>query len=99
MLRAVSLCCTIREKIPDEFRVGDNYSIMVFGQNPEELEYTYRFTGEYDPQKGLCFDAKNELLDPYAKLITGREVWRQRHAPMRCKRAYEDFAWEGDISR
>ena len=86
-------------RIPDSFRVGSNYSIIVFDQNPEELEYTYRFWGEMDPVSGLCFDPEVRLLDPYARLISGREVWGgsgKEPAPMRCRVILEDFAWEGD---
>ena len=86
-------------RIPDSFRVGSNYSIIVFDQNPEELEYTYRFRGEMDPARGLLFDPEIPLLDPYARLISGREVWGQKkeeRIPMRCRVVPEDFAWEGD---
>lgn len=86
-------------RIPDSFRVGSNYSIIVFDQNPEELEYTYRFWGEMDPARGLLFDPEIPLLDPYARLISGREVWGQKkeeRIPMRCRVVPEDFAWEGD---
>ena len=86
-------------RIPDSFRVGTNYSIIVFDQNPEDLEYTYRFWGEMDPAAGLRFDPEVRLLDPYAKLISGREVWGSKNGknvPMRGKVVLEDFAWEGD---
>ena len=79
--------------------MGSNYSIIVFDQNPEDLEYTCRFWGEMDPAAGLRFDPGIPLLDPYARLISGREVWGQRRderTPMRCRAVPEDFAWEGD---
>ena len=85
--------------IPNEFRTGDSYSIIIFGLDPEELEYTYRFKGEYDVKRGLRFDSDLDLLDPYAKLISGREVWSTDPAtivPMRSKVIYEDYDWEGD---
>ena len=53
-----------RIRIPDDFRIGNNYSIIVFDQNPEELEYTYRLYGENDKKKGLKFDPNIPLLDP-----------------------------------
>lgn len=59
--------------LPDQFRVGSNYSILVFGQNPEELEYTWRFSGEMNPEKGLRFDQDLTLLDPYARLVFFRK--------------------------
>ena len=85
--------------IPEAFRIGNNYSILVFGQNPEELEYTYRFNGRYDPASGYRFDPRICLLDPYAKLLSGRETWgrkRNEAAPLRGKIIQEDFPWEGD---
>ena len=86
-------------RIPDSFRVGSNYSIIVFDQNLEELEYTYRFWGNMDPAAGFRFNPEVRMLDPYAKLISGREVWGQKGegaAPMRCKVVLEDYVWEGD---
>ncbi len=83
--------------IPDDFRTGSNYSIIVAGQNPENLEYTYRFFGENNPSKGFRFDPSISLLDPYAKLLSGRETWeKDADKPMRCRVIYEDFPWEGD---
>ena len=88
-----------RIPIPHEFKAGNCYSIIVFGQNPEEVEYTYRFSGEYDPSRGLRFDDSVDLLDPYAKLISGHEQWCDDPAdvkPMRSKVIFEDYFWEGD---
>ncbi|MDT3390367.1 MAG: glycogen debranching enzyme [bacterium] len=83
--------------IPDDFRTGSNYSIIVYDQNPEDLEYTYRFYGEFDRSKGLRFNPEVPLLDPYAKLLSGRETWGAEDAtPMRCRVMYEDYPWEGD---
>ena len=61
--------------MPPEFRMGDSCAIIVFDQDPEELEYTYRFSGPYDKRRGMRFDDSIDLLDPYAKLLSGREVW------------------------
>lgn len=86
-------------RIPDSFRIGNNYSIIVIGQDAEELEYTYRFLGKMDPANGFRFDPEIPLLDPYAKLISGREIWgRQSNKgrPMRCRVIAEDYPWEGD---
>ena len=38
---------------PDEYKVGDVYSMIVFGLKIEEFEYAYRIDGEYQPDKGL----------------------------------------------
>jgi glycogen operon protein len=85
---------------PEEFRIGDVYTMMVFGFNIETTEYGYRFDGEYAPEKGLRFDKTRTLLDPYAKSVSGRSVWG--HVPEdddfqhRGQFIREDFAWEGD---
>ena len=52
-----------------------------------------------DPAAGFRFNPEVRMLDPYAKLISGREVWGQKGegaAPMRCKVVLEDYVWEGD---
>lgn len=87
--------------IPDEFRIGNVYSIVVFDINPEEIEYGYRMDGPFDPAAGHRFDASKILLDPYAKAIGGREVWGQppnweAAYPHRGQIAFGDFDWEGD---
>ena len=60
---------------PEEFRIGNVYSMMVFGINIEDTEYGYRFSGVNDPSLGLRFDSSRVLLDPYAKSVSGRTVW------------------------
>ncbi|MBR4455753.1 MAG: hypothetical protein IKS32_05980 [Solobacterium sp.] len=59
---------------PEEYRIGNVYSMMVFGLNTETTEYGYRFGGPVDPVKGHRFDRNNVVLDPYAKSISGRSV-------------------------
>ena len=85
--------------IPDEFRIGSNYSVIIFDLDPEDLEYTYRFFGRMEPEAGFRFDPDITLLDPYAKLISGRDVWGdedQANKPMRARVILDDFPWEGD---
>ena len=60
---------------PESYKIGDVYSMVVFGLEPEEFEYAYRIDGPYDPDKGLLFDKNRILLDPYAKAVTGQGVW------------------------
>lgn len=60
---------------PDSFRVGDVYAMMVFGLNLDSVEYGYRFDGPYDPGRGLLYDKRRVLLDPYARSVSGRSVW------------------------
>ena len=88
-----------RIRIPEEYRIGGNWSIMIFGQNPEDLEYTYRFEGRFDPKNGYRYDPDKPLLDPYARLVSGREVWGSNpdhKAALRSRVIYEDYDWEGD---
>ena len=61
--------------IPETYRIGNTYSIVVFGLNPEEFEYAYQFDGEYNPEKGLLFDKSKYLLDPYARAVAGQRFW------------------------
>ena len=63
---------------PDDFRIGNVFSMIVYDLNFEELEYAYRMDGPFDPANGYRFDRTKTLLDPYAKMISGREVWGRK---------------------
>jgi glycogen operon protein len=86
---------------PDEFRIGDVYCMVVFNLDYENLEYGYRMDGPFDPKAGHWFDKRKILLDPYAKIIAGRNVWGEppdwndcyQH---RARIAFDDFDWESD---
>ncbi len=60
---------------PASYRVGDVYSMIVFGLKIEEFEYAYRIDGPYDPKNGLVFNKNAILLDPYARTVTGQKQW------------------------
>ena len=60
---------------PDSYRVGHTFSMIVYGLDITQFEYAYLFDGPYDPQKGLLYDKKNVILDPYAKAVTGQSTW------------------------
>lgn len=60
---------------PDTYRIGNTFSMIVYGLDITEFEYAYSFDGPYDPSKGLLFDKKNVILDPYAKAVTGQSGW------------------------
>ncbi len=85
---------------PEEFRIGNVYTMMVYGLDADNIEYGYRFDGEYNPQNGLFFDKKKILLDPYAKSVSGRSVWGRKPEkgllPLRGQIIREDYLWEGD---
>lgn len=61
--------------IPNSFRIGDTWSIMIFGLDIYEFEYCYRLDGPYEPENGLIFDKSRNVLDIYAKAVTGQSVW------------------------
>ncbi len=60
---------------PDYYRIGNVYSMIVFGLDIENFEYAYKIDGPYDVSKGLIFNKDKYLLDPYAKAVTGQSVW------------------------
>ncbi len=60
---------------PDNYRIGNVWSMIVFDIDIEEFEYAYRFDGPYDPSRGLIFDKNKIILDPYAKAVTGQSQW------------------------
>lgn len=64
--------------IPESYRIGDAYSILIKGLKFDEFEYAYRFDGPYNPEKGLYFDSEKYLLDPYARAVTGQRKWGER---------------------
>ena len=85
---------------PEEFRIGDVYTMMVFGINIETTEYGYRFDGEFDPREGLWFDRSKVILDPYARSVSGRSVWgkkpcRDKGFVHRGQFIREDYDWQG----
>ena len=52
--------------VPDEYCMGSLRSITVTGFNPQEYNYLYEINGK-------------EVLDPYATVIVGREVWNDEN--------------------
>src|SRR5205809_1700061 len=53
--------------VPEEFRIGNVYSVIIFDLDLETLEYGYRFDGPWDPVAGQRFDHSKVLCDPYAR--------------------------------
>jgi isoamylase len=88
-------------KIPDHYRIGDVYSIVVFDLDYEDIEYGYKIEGPYSPEAGHRFNGDNILMDPYARATSGREEWgvepnweiQYQH---RSRISFDDFDWEGD---
>lgn len=86
---------------PDEFRIGDVFSMIVFDVDYENIEYGYRMDGKYSPREGLWFDKEKYLLDPYAKSVSGRIIWGEEidennKFQHRGRIIYDDFDWDGD---
>lgn len=84
---------------PEHYRVGNCYSMIVFGVSIEQLEYAYRMDGPYDPKKGQLFNKDNILLDPYAKAVAGlREFGKDEvdYSGYRARIVKDDFDW-GDV--
>ena len=55
------------------------------------LLYGYRVYGPYDPDKGLRFNPKKLLLDPYARSIVGNLRWSECHFGYRLGSRREDL--------
>jgi len=86
---------------PDEFRIGNVYCMVVFDLDYENLEYGYRMDGPNNFQQGHWFDPSKILLDPYAKIIGGRDVWGvvpdwEDIYHHRGRIAFDDFDWGND---
>lgn len=82
---------------PESYRIGDVYSMIVFGLNISKFEYAYRVDGPYNPKKGLLFDKEKILLDPYAKAVTRDPVWGHKRKKAYHARVVRDrFDW-GDL--
>lgn len=87
-------------KFPEQYRIGNVYSMIVFGLNIEDFEYAYRMDGPYDFKKGLIFDRTKYLLDPYAKAVTGQSVWGNpvgTHNVYKARVVKNDFDWDGFV--
>jgi isoamylase len=88
-------------EIPQEFRIGDVYAMIVFDLDYEDLEYGYRFDGPWNPSAGHRFDRNKVVCDPYARVVGGRDVWHEEpdwNNPHqhRARLAFDDFDWEND---
>lgn len=86
---------------PENYRIGDVFCMVVFGLDDEELEYGFRIDGPFDPAQGHRFDSSQVLMDPYARMISGRDTWGvepdwQRPYPYRARVSFDDFDWEGE---
>ena len=88
-------------RVPDHYRIGDVYSIVVYGLDYEDIEYGFKIDGPYSPEQGHRFNKDNILMDPYARVLSGRDVWGvepnwDEKYQYRSRVAFDDFDWEGD---
>ncbi|MCR5121033.1 MAG: glycogen debranching enzyme [Ruminococcus sp.] len=87
--------------IPDSYRIGDTWAIMIYGLDIYEIEYCYRFSGEFAPEKGLLFNEHTNILDPYARAVTGQSVWGKKSTISDCyhgRICTDKFDW-GNFSK
>ncbi len=85
----------------DEFSIGDVYAMIVFDLDYENIEYGFRMDGPWDPTHGQRFDKTKILMDPYAKVIGGRDIWGvtpdwNNVYQHRARPVLDDFDWEDD---
>lgn len=85
----------------EEFTVGNVFAMTVFDLSHEDLEYGYRMDGPYRPHEGHHFDPRAVLLDPYARIISGRDVWCANSTDNggyihRARVALDDYDWGDD---
>ena len=55
-------------------KTGDVWHIFVFDL-PTDVLYGYRINGQFAPKIGHLFNPRVVVLDPYARIISGGEVW------------------------
>ncbi len=87
----------------DEFRIGNVFNMVVFDLDYENIEYGFRMDGPFDTQVGHWFNKEKILLDPYAKSISGRDIWGKKpnwdnKYQHRARIFFDDFDWQDDPS-
>ncbi len=87
--------------LPNSYRVGDVWSIIVFDLDPKLFEYGYKIDGPWDPSAGHRFNSSEILLDPYVQAVSGRNVWGDppdwtEEFPFRGFVISGDFDWGDD---
>lgn len=89
-------------EFPKSYRIGDVFCMIVFDLDYEDLEYGYRIDGPFQPEAGHRFNKECILMDPYTKLVSGRDVWGEEpdwNAQIyhyRSRVSFDDFDWEDD---
>lgn len=80
---------------PSHYKIGNVFSMIVFKLDIEDFEYAYRLDGPYEPEKGIIFDKNKCLLDPYARAVTGQNVWGALNdcGHYKARVVRDDFDW------
>ena len=86
---------------PPAFKIGDVYCMILFNIDYKSVDYGYRFDGPSNPLEGHCFNRKKILIDPYAKILNGRNTWGQLPSgknkdQYKCGILGQDFDWGDD---
>ena len=63
-----------RIRIPESYKIGNTYSILVFGLKAEDFEYAYQMDGPADQARGLLFNRNIRFLIHMRKLLRVRET-------------------------
>ncbi len=88
-------------RFPDQFRVGNVFTMAVYNIDYRKIEYGYRMFGPFNPSQGHRFNPDVILLDPYAHAVTGRGEWGVMGGyggeyPHRGRVVSHEFDWQGD---
>jgi isoamylase len=88
-------------RIPEHFRIGAVWAIIVFGLDYDQVEYGFRAHPPEDTEPGDRCDPSRTISDPFAKAISGRDTWgaepdRTDPYPFRSRLVFDDVDWEGD---
>jgi isoamylase len=81
----------------DKDRWGDIWSVFVPEIEPGQL-YHFQAVGPNDPSKGMRFDSRARLIDPYAKALAGKFLKSNDGIirPPKCVVVDDYFDWAGD---
>ena len=85
---------------PRHHTTGDVWHVLLVGL-PDDIHYAYRMDRVPNPEPRIHrFDPQREVLDPYARALTGRRTWgtpsSEGAMPRRCAIASDGFDWGDD---
>ena len=86
------------QEIPIHNKTGDIWHCFIKGLKAGAC-YQYRVDGPNQSERGLRFNPKNTLIDPYAKALTKLDKWDIKNGTNipRCIVIDDnDFDWQGD---